>query len=252
MTQSAPKPDLISPGVYQALAGLAVATIGLLRMQQFGVQRPEQIVVLALILGVGAVCVMIPERLNPILFVLALSAAYVADVRNRIAGADEVPPFFDLGDLLTCAAALTFVIAHHRLLSLRVGAFSDGIQPHKRSAKTIAQRELMSLLISVPVCVLAAQFACWALLQPAHMLDVDPRWNEFAVAAWVTALSLFVTGYAFRTWKRFQMDRTTARIMLQDILWHETRGEQRRIQRWLAFGSRESRVESREQSSTSL
>jgi hypothetical protein len=31
------------------------------------------------------------------------------------------------------------------------------------------------------------------------------------------------------------MDRFTAQLMLQDILWQQTRGEQRRIQRWIVW-----------------
>jgi len=46
---------------------------------------------------------------------------------------------------------------------------------------------------------------------------------------------MFLASHGFRYWRRVQMDRVSALLMLQDILWNETRGEQRRINRWLAW-----------------
>lgn len=53
--------------------------------------------------------------------------------------------------------------------------------------------------------------------------------------AWGLALALFLAGQLFRFWRFLQMECMTARVFLQDVLWHETRGEQRRIGRWLAW-----------------
>src|SRR5436309_672537 len=36
-------------------------------------------------------------------------------------------------------------------------------------------------------------------------------------------------------WRRRGMDMPTGQVMLQDELWNETRGEQRRMGRWLAW-----------------
>ena len=46
---------------------------------------------------------------------------------------------------------------------------------------------------------------------------------------------MFLAAHVFRYWRRLQMDRVSAMLMLQDLLWHETRGEQRRISRWIAW-----------------
>jgi hypothetical protein len=46
---------------------------------------------------------------------------------------------------------------------------------------------------------------------------------------------MFLAAHAFRYWRRLQMDRTTAILMLQDILWRETRSEQRGINRWIVW-----------------
>jgi len=44
---------------------------------------------------------------------------------------------------------------------------------------------------------------------------------------------------------RRQMTRAEAELMLQDILWRETRREQRRIGRWLAWSrNRQDRLDS--------
>jgi len=48
---------------------------------------------------------------------------------------------------------------------------------------------------------------------------------------WTVIIVMFVAAHAFRGWRRAQMTRPLAQLTLQDVLWNETRGEQRRIAR---------------------
>src|SRR5207244_92074 len=87
---------------------------------------------------------------------------------------------------------------------------------------------------TVPAFALAAQFAN-SLLKQQQFLDIEPRVNEFVMFVWFLLLGMFLAAHAFRYWQRVQMDRVSALLLLQDLFWHETRGEQRRVQRWLAW-----------------
>ena len=55
------------------------------------------------------------------------------------------------------------------------------------------------------------------------------------LVAWSLLMVLFLTAHAFRFWRRLQMNRATALLLLQDILWRETRAEQRRVNRWIVW-----------------
>ena len=95
--------------------------------------------------------------------------------------------------------------------------------------------ELITLVFMVPAFALLAEFACLLLVQSGPPIDLPPRWKQFLAVAWILLLVMFVAALGFRHWRRLQMDRISAMLMLQDILWNETRGEQRRISRWLAW-----------------
>jgi hypothetical protein len=82
---------------------------------------------------------------------------------------------------------------------------------------------------------LLAQGAWLLLGTPRELHGLSPRWIQFMLLVWVLALSVFIVGQLFRLIRLLQMDRITAKMVLQDTLWHETRREQRRIARWLAW-----------------
>ena len=101
--------------------------------------------------------------------------------------------------------------------------------------------ETFSTLIShniwvlIPLCALLAEFAGFVLKQHWTVIGLPPRWKQFLMVAWLVLLVLFVAGHGFRYWRRSQMDRATALLLLQDLLWNETRGEQRRLNRWIVW-----------------
>lgn len=239
----------ITPLHYQTLCGLALGTIVLIRMQHFGLDRPSQLFVHALILSLGAFGILDRVRFSPMLMLLAIAVPYLIERQDSDPFFDpdlRSMRFLDGADVLVCMAALTYFIGHYRLLGLWAGvlpadsrspaaARAKPAPPQRRSEESLNAAEVAALVFTVPAFALLAEFACLLLKQPWMMTGIDPRWNQFLLIAWTMLLAMFLTAHAFRYWRRLQMDRATALLMLQDILWHETRGEQRRIHRWLAW-----------------
>jgi cbb3-type cytochrome oxidase subunit 3 len=115
-------------------------------------------------------------------------------------------------------------------------ATPDGTGPPAvRSESSLSAAELLPLIFIVPAFVLLAEMAVLLLNQHWPLVDLPSYWRRLLFAIWTVVLTMFLAAQAFRYWRRLQMDRATALLMLQDILWHETRGEQRRVQRWLAW-----------------
>jgi hypothetical protein len=147
-----------------------------------------------------------------------------------------------------CVAVLAYMAGHYRLHALWFHAVpSDPRQgrvprrggaepsPLARSAGLVTPAELAWFVTTVPVFALLAQAVLVLLGLPWGVAGLPPRWLRLLLLAWALVVGLFVAAHAFRYWRRRQMDRTTAGVMLQDVLWHETRREQRRLGRWLAW-----------------
>jgi hypothetical protein len=105
----------------------------------------------------------------------------------------------------------------------------------KRPESQVTAKEISLLALSLPV---------WALVAQGLSLGLTPRWNvlglelrivRMLIVLFVLATSVFVVGSLFWLWKRRRMDRQAAQLYLQDVYWRETRGEQRRIERWRAW-----------------
>ena len=78
----APVSATITPRHYQALCGLALAAIVLIQMQHFGLDRPSQLFVHALILGLGAFAILDGVRFSPMLMLLAVAVPYLLERRD--------------------------------------------------------------------------------------------------------------------------------------------------------------------------
>jgi hypothetical protein len=249
MSQPDAAPPPITARHYQALCGLALAAFGLIQYQQSlraSVNGSLMPFILPLVVFIGAVGVAFPVRLNPMLVLLAFAVPRVIEQfnagQNLNAGLRN-PRMLDVGDMMTCMAGLVFFIGYYRLQGLwfgvlppdaRPSAKKDG-PPKARSESSLSPPELLALIFTVPGFALAAQLAYLVLRQRWQLLELPPAWRQFLFVAWTLLLTMFLAAQAFRYWRRVRMDRATARVMLQDILWNETRGEQRALHRWLAW-----------------
>jgi hypothetical protein len=246
------------PGLFQpplrAYVLLCVAALGVFLLAQLdqGAGLGSVLVVLVGLLGVLA-------RLHsaPLLFVLVLAVQqilrHVSDSGYR-RGLTQFASL-EVSDVVMCAAVLAYVVAHYRLQGLlqnvipldprrREGPprwhfwrfyWLPRLAPERRSPRGISPYEIPLLLLTLPAAALAAQMVWAGLTRGAEPLELPPPLWRILLIAWVLGMGLFLLAAAMQQWKRRRMSPEEAALMLQDILWFETRREQRRINRWLAW-----------------
>jgi hypothetical protein len=99
----------------------------------------------------------------------------------------------------------------------------------------LTPQEIAAFVLALPLAALTAQ-VLWQFLQQPWQLDVWPqRLLRLVALIWLLAVGMLVIGACLAQWRRRQMDATAARMLLQDSLWRETRREQSRVFRWLAW-----------------
>jgi hypothetical protein len=215
---------------YQALCAVALVGIFLVHVQQ-----DLPIFLNMPMLFIGAFCIIYASWLSPVLVLLAIAAMHLFQQYSLNLGFNpdfQAFRFLALNDVLLCLGTLTFLVSHYRLQSLHsvVGSRDSANVPEALSAVGI-----IAVIFPIPLVVLAAEFTFLILRQHWQLVGLPPRWKQFLAIAWFLLIGMFVAAHAFRYFRRLQMGRDMARLMLQDIVWNETRGEQRRIFRWWAW-----------------
>jgi hypothetical protein len=226
--------------------GLGAASLGLLLLVLL--ERGQNLVVSALILIVGAVGLLNAQRLAPI---LVLALVTVNELFKQF-GSDidldsELLPVFRVGDVVLCAALLGYVAAQYRIqgLSHFILPADDPPEitrnpsrtplPRKRSGHSVTSQELSLLAVSLPFWAILAQLVWTWLNYPRVLLGWDWRVARAAVCLLGLIACLWVTNHVLDYARRRRMTLAEARLLLQDTLWNETRGEQRWFARWLAW-----------------
>jgi hypothetical protein len=249
MSANAPAAEPLPPVLpqhYRVVCGLAVAVIFLVLMEQGALP----FACAAALLGAVGLGLRVP--MSPLLILVTVVGAQLYLQYDALAWPRSA---LQTGDVLLCAATLAYVAGHYRLLSLwahilppdprqRYRKDAGAVVPLERLGKVVqahrpaalmSRGELAWFVVQLPLFAILAQGA-WMLISPRRQLhDLPAKWVQLLQLAWGLALVLFVAAQFFRIWRLLQMDRATAKILLQDTLWHETRGEQRRIGRWLAW-----------------
>jgi hypothetical protein len=146
-------------------------------------------------------------------------------------------------ELAVCAAVLAYVVAQYRLFGLTLGVFPPDVRrrlekPPPRDGARVSAREVPAALLAVAAAAVGALFL-WELAG-----EVLPPWNiarrqwRLGLLAWVlgTALIVVASVLGHLGWRR--LSPLEASLYLRDVIWHETRREQRRIQRWRAWALR--------------
>jgi hypothetical protein len=147
-----------------------------------------------------------------------------------------------LTDLILCAAVVTYIISQYRLIGLTGGVFP----PTSRKAPSLPPRpasadlqEVGAALLAVAAATIGARFVWEVIGKVPTPWRIDPEihWH-IGLLAWVILglVAVVSTVLGHLGWRRLSPEE--AAIYLQDTLWHETRGEQRRINRWRAWGLR--------------
>jgi hypothetical protein len=238
-------------GHYVALCVFCLAVIFLIQLQAG--------LVLTNVLGVmaGALALVYRLRLGPMLVVVLVAAAqlWLQIGWGRYVDAGGRRGAMELADVVLCVALLGYVVGHYRLQGIwyhllpvdvrqRSGAprrafpwirKQTPVLQEKRSPGQITAREIAWLVATLPVWAVVAQLA-WALIpQESHSFGLPPRLLQILLVLWLLAVGFWMAGAVLDFWKHRRHDPATAQLYLQDLLWRDTRGEQRRVNRWLAW-----------------
>lgn len=210
---------------YRFLSGLALCILCFLIFQKHPGPRGQQahlLLTIVMLLG-GALGIFYRRPLGPLIVVLPLAANLVI-LRQAEEGFR-----LDVLDLALCMSALGYVASQYRLMTLRFPP------PGVVARRPVPPLELIALLTQLPLFTLLAGAVWYMVSRQPGLQGMDANWTRFLILTWVLTLGTFAASQLFRQWRRRLMDSTTARVLLQDVLWHETRGEQRRLNRWLAW-----------------
>jgi hypothetical protein len=188
-------------------------------------------------------------RLGPMALALAIALAMSSLPPRGPPVGRRVP--VDIPNLIVCGAVLAYAVAHYRLQGLILNIFPlDERQPppgpeakspptvRRRAVGMVTREEVGALLLALPAWALVAQVlqrffpeADW------HNPGIkEPVWQAIMLI-WLIGVPVMVAAAAFGLWRWKQMKADEALLLLQDELWKDTRGEQRRITRWLAWKS---------------
>jgi hypothetical protein len=161
---------------------------------------------------------------------------------------------FEMTDLMLATGLLTYLFAQFRLYSL-AGSLMPvdrrarpdtiaGDEPEPRPKATFEQRELLPLTWTVPLLVLGGQLVWWILTasekwEPLAEGEVRlgmerHHWRVFALIWLVGGAGILIAGF-LKILRMYRMSAAEAGMIAQDSVWVETRGEQRRNSRWLAW-----------------
>jgi hypothetical protein len=227
---------------YCCLAALLVLALALL-------QRGYAISALFPVV-VGVVGVYARLGLAPVVLLLTLSFQLI----EQYATGWALPHQFDVADLIQCAAVLGYVGAHYRLLGMTRSLLPvDPREPPRSSSGTAPVAHALGSPVrgsrrSVPpreIVLLIAAVAVWPLLAQAAWFCLDREWHEelqlrdsgwrLIILAWAVGVAMLLASGWLSYWSREHTGKDEAALYLQDTLWQEFRGEQRRGQRWLAW-----------------
>ncbi len=236
---------------YVALCSLCLAVLLLVQLQH------GLLLANALCVAVGAMSLVSKMRLGPILLVGFVSGCQLSLQRGflRPFGMSRAQNTLELIDVLLCAAVLGYVAAHYRLQSIwhsvlpvdprqRTGTprrpfpwfrRQAPMLEEKRSAGQITPQEIAWFVLTLPVWAVAAQVARALITHRWEPVGISGRLAEGLRALWLFTVGFFVIQALLNFWKHRRNDPGVAQLYLQDQLWRETRGEQRRVQRWLAW-----------------
>jgi hypothetical protein len=120
--------------------------------------------------------------------------------------------------------------------SLGLSISPSSSPPSRRSGNSVTPAEVGWLLLALPAWAALAQLLAEALPTSRGNPGLMPEaWRVVTLAWLLGAIGLLVSSM-LDYYHRRNMSPAEATLYLQDVAWHETRREQRRINRWAAWG----------------
>jgi hypothetical protein len=160
---------------------------------------------------------------------------------------------FSLDDLLVIALLLTYGAAHYRLLSMGYQLIPIDPRPHPlrplgdrseiRPAERLVPNEFRDLGLTLLLSISAA-IGTWVVISQepilpqdlaSDQLNMSGTWRRTMLTLWFLGALVVVGGQLFRLIRFYLLTPDEARMILQDAVWSESRSEQRRHARWLAW-----------------
>jgi hypothetical protein len=199
-----------------------------------------------LVLLVGLLGIVSRWSLAPLMLLVAMGGAYAAKAVLGLRMEVAAPPTLRGEHVILCLAVLAYCGAQFRLQGLTFHAFpfdpryeprgdNGAPRPQARATRLADRAEVGRFLLSLPAWVLVGQVA-WIFVGASwSLLDWPPRVSRILLIAWALAGGLGLCASLLRLWRRYQQSVAEAAVFLQDALWRETRGDQRRLNRWLAW-----------------
>ncbi len=215
------------------------------------------VLIAPLILLVGVLGIFAQFGSSPLL-VLAIVAAGEFNAPRRFRGQPgQFIATFDPLDVLLCVAIVGYLICLFRLNALSVNLFPrdprQRRQPSPRKPLAFAQRRqllfrraphtfvpteaLLALMALLASCLLAVCLGL-RLAQPPIVFELPSWLVRGLLLIWgvfiLTILAVILFGY----WRWCTWSEEEALMVLQDVYWRETRREQSRVHRWLAWAKK--------------
>jgi hypothetical protein len=207
---------------------------------------------------VGLVGAGLRWRLAPALVLtLVVGLLYTEPIYRGTPVSQGTRKTFRLEDWILAGAVLAYFAAQYRLQALTLAVFPAEPRPAEgesragaktapsaatskplRDPRLAAPAELSWLVLAVPIWALLAQIG-WILLPrngPAAYFDREhARIWQGIVMAWILGLGGWLAAGLLGYLRRRSMTGREATLVIQDVLWTESRREQRQVHRWLAW-----------------
>ncbi len=234
---------------YMALCAFCLAVIFLVQLQA-GIYVINLLSVL-----VGAMALLSKLRVGPLLLAILISLGQMRRILpGLILDVPQSHSAMNALDVMLCAAVLGYVAGHYRLQSIwsrvlpvdtrqRLGPprrdFWLRLRPlpakEARPAAQITAQEIAWLIISLPIWAVVGQAFLALLPREEGDLRLPVPLMQLLTIVWLLAVGFAVVATFLGYLKHRNYDGTTAQMYLQDQLWRDTCGEQRRVNRWLSW-----------------
>jgi hypothetical protein len=190
-----------------------------------------------------------------VIFSLAAFELVLAPLRDYAFGRYSIG-MSPVSTLILCGAVLAYAVGHYRLQGVAYQIVPpDSPRPgrrlpraerrrllreeatalHQRSPGLVTSQEIIRLVAMLPLWAGVAHLAWYLLPARWNLLRLPPAWWQLLLLVWILGLGSLVVSAVVRYLGLVRMTPEEAALYLQDVLWHETRREQRRIDRWLAW-----------------
>jgi hypothetical protein len=208
----------------------------------------ERMIPMTVVVVVGLAVLFMPRFLGAGVFLVTLAVLELLSMRIwprfRL-----MHSMFDLSEMMFAAGTLLYVGSLYRVHSFVLAASnfdarlaektSRPLPPQTRPESSLTREELVGWLVSAPMFVLAAEVLRRLLSQPSPVDELVPaRVAHIVIAIWALVMGVLFVWTFFDYWRRVSAGPEQARMYLENMVWLESRRDQGRIGRWLAWQKR--------------